>query len=437
MSVVRNSVLAFLPHVAGLVAGLLSSIITARYLGASGRGVLTLVLMALGVLLLVSDGGVSASVTYLVSAGRLDRRQALRLCIGASACLGAIGLGLAALAWLVLSTSAFAGVSLAQYIAALIALPAMLFTTFWSRLSMAKGEFAPVLRLQSSVSAGGLLLTFIVLLIANRGVFELVAALSVMHWIAATWLYLSEHHSHGAPAPLPAGTLSETLSYGSRSYLGSLVSYATLRIDAFVLNTYWGSAAVGRYTIAVTLTEKLWLVDSSVGQAAMPEVISRGSERAAGLVATANRAVVALTLAGGAVLFFAAPLMIRLLYGAEYGAAAAAVRILIPGAIAYASGRTLLHYHQGHLARPGTVSAVMGVSALIGIGLYFVLIPKWGINGAAMASSIAYLSVLVMAAVLFLRETGLSIREAFVPGRKDFLALRDRLGRRTGSNRSE
>ncbi|MCG2807164.1 MAG: oligosaccharide flippase family protein, partial [Coriobacteriia bacterium] len=251
MSVVRNSVLAFLPHVAGLVAGLLTSIITARYLGASGRGVLTLVLMALGMLLLVADGGVSASVTYLVSAGRLNRRQALRLCIGAAVLLGVIAWGLAALAWFALSASALKGVSPAQYTAGLVALPAMLFTTFWSRLSMARGEFAPVLRLQSSLSAGGLLLAFLVLPVAGRGVFELVATLSVMHWIAAAWLLLSERRSHGAPTRLPPGTLSEAVSYGSRSYLGSLVSYATLRIDAFVLNAYWGSAAVGRYTIAV------------------------------------------------------------------------------------------------------------------------------------------------------------------------------------------
>lgn len=430
MSVLRNSVLAFLPHVAGLFFGLLTSIVTARYLGASGRGVLTLVLMALGVLLLVADGGVSASITYLVSANRLNRRQALRLCLGASICLGLVSWGLAALAWQPLATRALDGVSLPQYAAAIAALPAMLFATFWSRLSMAQGDFTAVLRLQSLLSAGGLVLALAVLPLAELGVFELVLCLSLMHWIAAAALLIGERGSHHMPGGLPDGVLREMASYSTRSYLGSLVSYATLRIDAFVLNAYWGSAAVGRYTIAVTLTEKLWLVDSSVGQAALPEVVSREHEQAARLVAAANRAVIALTGAGGLLLFVAAPTIIEVLYGVEYSPAVGAIRILIPGAVAYASGRTLLHYHQGHLARPGVVSLVMGVSAVIGIGLYFLLIPDWGIYGAAGASSISYLSVFVMASLLFTRETGLSVRETYIPSRNDLAALKGRFAAR-------
>lgn len=429
MSVARNSVLAFLPHVVGVAAGLASSIVTARYLGASGRGVLGLTLMTLGVLLLVSDAGISASITYLVSAGRLDRRQALRLCLGAAAGLGALAWLVAAALWPVMSGNALGGVSVAQYAAALAALPAMLFVAFWIRLSMALGEFTPPLRLHASLSIGSLALAVLTLPIARQGVFEFLAALAVMHWTAAAVTAAGAIRRHGAPRPLPAGILRAAFSYGSRAYLGALVSYATLRVDAFVLNAYSNSASVGRYDLAMTFAEKLWLIDSSIGQAALPEVVARESDRAADLVASANRAVVALTVTAGGLLFAIAPFLVNLLYGAEFHASAAAIRILVPGVVAYASGRTLLHYHQGHLARPGTVSIVMGISALIAVTLYFILIPRYGITGAAAASSIAYASVFVMAATLFVRETGLSLRETFVPGPRDVAALTERFGR--------
>lgn len=436
MSVARNSALALAPQVVGIAAALGTSVVTARYLGASGRGVLSLVLMALAVTQVLSDGGVSPAVTYSVSARHISRNQGLALCIGAAVALGAAGWTIAVAAWPLLAHTAFRGVPLGLYVAALASLPPLLFAGFWTRMSMAVGEFVPPLRLQTSLSLGGLILAFAVLPIARLGVFDFVVSLSVMQWLLAALLLAIEIRRNGRPRRLPRGALREALAFGIRSYPGAIVNWAVLRVDTLILNAYSTSAAVGRYTMAVALTEKLWLVDSSVGQAALPEVISRERARAANLVAASNRMVVLLTLSSGAVLFVAAPWLVNLLYGMEFHAAATVVRILIPGVIASASGRTLLHYHQGHLARPGVVSTVMGISAFIGIVLYFVLIPRYGLNGAAIASSIAYATVLLMAATLFLRETGLGLQETFLPGRRDLAAIVGRL-HRPGTQRKQ
>lgn len=427
MSVARNSALALVPQVIGIAAAVGTSVVTARYLGASGRGVLSLALMALAVMQVFADGGVSSAITYSISASRTTRNEGLRLCLGGAASLGALGWLAAAALWPLLGDTAFRGVPVSLYAMALAALPAVLFAGFWTRMSMAAGEFVPPVRLQSSVSLGGLVLAVVILPLARLDVFALVTAITMMHWVLAVSLLVAEVRRSGRPKRPDRGTLREVLAFGLRSYPGAIVNWAVLRVDTLVLNAYSTSAAVGRYTMAVALTEKLWLVDSSVGQAALPEVISRDRERAARLVAASNRMVILLTSAAGALLFIAAPWLIDLLYGPEFHAAATVVRILVPGVIASASGRTLLQYHQGHLARPGTVSGVLGTSAFIGVVLYFVLIPRYGLNGAATASSIAYSTVLLIAATLFLREAGLSLRETFVPGRADVESLTTRI----------
>ena len=46
MSIPRNTVLAFAPQGVMLLTGIVTSIVTARYLGPSGRGVLALALLA-------------------------------------------------------------------------------------------------------------------------------------------------------------------------------------------------------------------------------------------------------------------------------------------------------------------------------------------------------------------------------------------------------
>jgi O-antigen/teichoic acid export membrane protein len=63
MSIMRNSALAFAPKALAIVTGILTSVITARYLGPSGRGVLSLVLLSVAVLSLIGDLGLGASIT--------------------------------------------------------------------------------------------------------------------------------------------------------------------------------------------------------------------------------------------------------------------------------------------------------------------------------------------------------------------------------------
>jgi peptidoglycan biosynthesis protein MviN/MurJ (putative lipid II flippase) len=61
-------------------------------------------------------------------------------------------------------------------------------------------------------------------------------------------------------------------------------------------------------------------------------------------------------------------------------------------------------------------------SFLLTIGLDFTLIPKLGINGAAMASSISYILNSALIAVVLKRELKVSWRTLFVPRRAELAA---------------
>jgi O-antigen/teichoic acid export membrane protein len=437
MSITRNSVLAFVPQATNIFVGIATSIVTARYLGPSGRGVMALALLAVGVLLLVADFGISSSVTYFVSKERMEERQAIGFSVVAAFTLGLLGLVLAAALWPLLESSVMSGVTIQEFLVALAAVPPMLFAQFWMRMSMAKGRFVPVMRYQIAVSVGTLVIVVLVLLVAGLGVLELLAAITLMHVLLSAILLVGDIRRYGITFRIGRDLLRGIASYGSRTYVGGLVNYAVLRIDAFILNAYTSTTQVGQYTIAVTLTEKLWLVDSSVGYATMPEVVSRERDDAARVVAAANRNVILITVIVGLALFLLAPLVIGVLYGEDFLPAVTPLRILVPGVIAYASGRTLLQYHQGQLARPGIASAVLGVAAIVGVGLYLLLIPAYGMAGAALASTITYTIVFVVALTLFLRASDVGIVETLVPRPEDvrrYIAwMRGLLGSRGGS----
>jgi O-antigen/teichoic acid export membrane protein len=62
---------------------------------------------------------------------------------------------------------------------------------------------------------------------------------------------------------------------------------------------------------------------------------------------------------------------------------------------------------------------VLGFAAIVGVGLYLLLIPAYGMAGAALASTITYTIVFAVALTLFLRASDVGIVEALVPRPED------------------
>ena len=415
MTIMRNSVLAFMPQALAIFTGILGSVITARYLGPDGRGALSIVLLSLMVLGMVGDFGLGQAMTYIVSKRRLHARSALAFCVYAALVPGLMIAVLALAVWPVVADTVMQGVTLLTFQVSLLALPAMLFNNLWIRMEMALGRFPVTMAMQSVHALGILGVTVGVLIVTDGGLHELVIG-TVAVWVVTTLaMAVLSLVRHGIDPRVPRDALAEMRSYALRAYPGGLVNYSTLRFDLFVLNAYSGNAAVGQYSMAVTLTEKLWLIDSAAGQATMPEVIAREPREAAELTAATSRTIVLAAATLGGALALVAPWVIGFLYGAEFLPAATALRILVPGVVLFAASRILSQYQSGQLGRPGMASAVAFAVAAVSLVLYFALVPPYGYIGAAVASSIAYATGFVINALIFRRFTGIGVIRVLVP----------------------
>jgi O-antigen/teichoic acid export membrane protein len=77
--------------------------------------------------------------------------------------------------------------------------------------------------------------------------------------------------------------------------------------------------------------------------------------------------------------------------------------------------------------RPGTVSLLMGGGALLNLALNLILIPRYGIVGAAAASSIAYLSVTLALLAMYCRLSGVALWQTLIILPSDLLPMRQML----------
>jgi O-antigen/teichoic acid export membrane protein len=92
----------------------------------------------------------------------------------------------------------------------------------------------------------------------------------------------------------------------------------------------------------------------------------------------------------------------RLLYGAEFGAAVTPARVLLAGMLLAGASGVASAYLYGR-GTPGLNSIVLGIGLVITVVLDLVLIPHFGALGAAAASTTAYLATDALLIILLLR----------------------------------
>ena len=220
----------------------------------------------------------------------------------------------------------------------------------------------------------------------------------------------------------------ELLTYGARSHPDLLFQQLILRSDYLFIGALLGSTALGHYAMASAAAELLLIVPEAVTTPLMKRLLQQdaGMDKITPLALRLTATVMLGACLGMALI---GEWLIVTLFGAAYQPAYPALLALLPGllGLCYAS---ILRLDLLGKNRPGTVSLLMGLGALLNLVLNLALIPAWGIVGAAAASSIAYLAVTVAMLVLYCRLSGTPMAQALIVLPSDLAPLWRKLQRR-------
>ncbi len=250
-----------------------------------------------------------------------------------------------------------------------------------------------------------------VALIAN------VAALGVTV-VLIVWVSWRDGHLGWRPS---AELLKEQLQFGSRAIVGSIAERLQFRLDSFLLNGLVGVRATGIYSVTSGIAETLWYIPNSLGTVMFSRAVDPKAD-AAHVASVLTRTTVAVTLALAVPAWVLGPRFVRLLYGSGFTDAGVALRWIIPGIVAYSVVAVLSRYVVGR-GRPGlgTLVLVAGLGANLVANL--VLIPRLGIIGAAMSSSLSYTVTAALTLTAFVRISGQGVRETLIIKPRDLAAM--------------
>jgi O-antigen/teichoic acid export membrane protein len=206
-------------------------------------------------------------------------------------------------------------------------------------------------------------------------------------------------------------------------YAANLAQFLNYKLDVFVVGYFAGRTSVGRYTLAVSLAQLLWLMSSSVASVLLPKVAASSDPT---VIVQHTTRVCRLSLwataAGALALAVLATLAIPALYGEAFRPSITALLWLLPGIVVFSIATVLAAYIAG-TGKPHLNLMVSGFSLIVTIALNFALIPRLNIVGAAIASTVSYSLSALMLIAFFKRETGASLRQILLPTSEDVRML--------------
>jgi len=384
---------------------LLIGVLTARALGPEGRGVLTLVMTLPLTLVALADPGVTKANIYFIA----RRKRSPSLVIGQSIFL-ALTMGLLAGGglWLMrsLALDTFLRSVPAVYLGMILALaPLVLAYAYGMSVLRALQRFVlfnsarllmPLLTLIAIVSA---LFLFDAGLDGATAGYGLGTALAVA---GTLWIVFRL-----APPRfrLDLGLLKETLRYGGKSYVQNLIGHLTYRLDIYMVAYFLSPREVAFYGIATSVAEVLWYIPDSVGLVLFPKLSATDEEQVHGLTAEVCRHTLLITFLGAGAILVVGTLGIPLLYGPEFQPAVQPFLLLVPGVAVMMLYKVLA---RNFSSRNRQQISILAASAglLLNAGLDWVLIPRLGTVGAAVASTLGYSAAGLLLLLAFHRESG-------------------------------
>jgi len=188
--------------------------------------------------------------------------------------------------------------------------------------------------------------------------------------------------------------------------LTNLVGLLNYKVDVFLVERFLGLSATGVYSIAVMVAELLWLVSSSVTTAAYARIGAPDAHEAARITVRAVHASVLLLAGLSPLLWLGAALVVPALLGPAYQPSLVALGVLLPGVAVYGAASALSAWFTNHAGRPWVPALLASTSLLINVAVSLVAIPRLGMVGGALATTLSYGLTVALAAAWFLQASG-------------------------------
>jgi O-antigen/teichoic acid export membrane protein len=365
--------------------GLVTGALLARLLGPGGRGELAAVTLWPEVLVLVAGLGAPHTIAYLVSRRPEETRRVYANALALGVAQAAVVLALGALVVPLALAPRYhhtLGVALLYLAFAPMAIFGAIHAgLLQGRLRMARHSAHRLLPVATYLL--GLVLAWALRgMLTVRGV-VLILALSQVVSVAAGMLLARGLLAGGAD--LDRGLQGEMVRFGLKTQAAQATQGVNARVGALALSLTASAAALGWYAVAAGITGFFVTFGQAIGVVILPDVAGREeSTRPLRVAVLMRRSLLLLAPLAGA-LALVAPWLVPALFGREFSPAVRVTQVLAAAALFVSLSAVLSDGFRG-MSRPGVPAAAEAASLAVAALLLWLLIPRYGLMGAATAT---------------------------------------------------
>ncbi len=398
-------------QVALLLLNVFTGVASARLLGPQGRGELQALLLWPSLLMMLATMGINPAIVFAIGKREFEISEVWT---------GSLVIGLAQSAFVILAGAILLPMVLRNYPSVvreyafifLLFTPIMMVGGYPSSFLQGKLDMASynlVRCLPNLVYALGLA----VLVCLRRGNLPGVVAFLLLGPVVgagvAYALLLKREKLRLVWNRLAALSLSK---YGFKTQFESVNSYINQRVDQLLLSLFVAPRELGLYVVAVTLSSAVGFFPQAMGIVTLASGSNLPPGEARHAISLSFRLSLVWLLLLCAVLFVIAPYLIVFFFGPNFAGSILACRILLPGTV-FLGLRQVLYEGARALGKPAVPSYAEGFGTIVTISALYLLLPRYGFVGAAIASTLAYGTSFLFILLLCASQLHISLGQLF------------------------
>lgn len=404
--------------------GLGTSIITARYLGPEGNGIISGLLVYPSLFMTIGSLGIRQSVTYFLGK-KIYNEDEIKTAITQIWFLSTLFSVL--ICFFLIRYFNQTGNNLFLVTLAVLPIPFSLFNTYNSGVFLGKNEIGKFNKINWIPS--------LIVFIGTAGFvvafqFEVAGALIALiggPLFMASILLFKNKFIKAFSLQFNWKIIKSMLSLGIIYAVSLLVINLNYKIDIILLDKFSSSFEMGIYSKGSGITQYLWQIPMLLSTIVFARSAVSKNDRKFSYKVTQLLRVSMVAIGIASLLFFLfSEVIIVGMYGEDFRGSIQVLKFLLPGVLILTIFK-VMNMDLAGKGKPWVSMKAMIPALVINIVLNIVFIPKFGANGAALASTISYSLAGSLFLLFYSKTTKISIKEIITYKKLDFAFLKNLL----------
>ena len=388
-SFVKNSISVFGTRIVLILISIISSVVVTRILGPSNRGALEVLFLIPYLLVSFGNLGIGNANLHFVGKKKYSIQKIAANSLVLSLMLGAVLLLIAYGSFLIYRGSFFKDIAPYYMHFAFSLIPFLLFQKFIQYTLLGEEEIGYRNIIVAFPAVINFIAVIILVLVLRLSLLGALSASLASNVFAAALCYILVSKKTEIKLRFDYELFIRSVKFGIVPFLALVIMNLNFRADVFLIKYYLDNTAVGLYSLGVSVVEKITLLPEAIGLVLFSRISNISEGEANNLTPLVCRWSLLFSVVAGIILFALADFLIPFVYGREFQLSVKPLMILIPGIISL----TIFLILHGDLTGRGKAKLTLYVffgALVLNIVLNLFFIPAYGINGAALASTLSY-----------------------------------------------